>query len=163
MTDVMRWRYGETSPVVAQVAKDSEVCIGDIVYYWNDVVYPATEICAVMNGVSSSLDSESLARTVEKKFLGVAMQRSSAGDETPIRIATTGVFEFDLDKIDTNENIHLGERIGHAGNFETPLSIEIVPDVVSIWPAFKIGVAAKRQPAHLSTVFVKIISSIMRY
>ncbi|HOM16929.1 MAG TPA: hypothetical protein PLQ00_06340, partial [Thermoguttaceae bacterium] len=34
MADVMRWRYGETNPVVAAVAAETEVEIGDLI--WQD-------------------------------------------------------------------------------------------------------------------------------
>lgn len=79
--DKMRWRYGDTEPVVAKVNNETEIEIGDLLYQVDGKVYPLTPdvICA------SSL----------RQFLGVAMQRSRKGNETPIRVATRGVFEFD--------------------------------------------------------------------
>ena len=87
MADVMRWRYGETNPIVLPVDAATVIEIGDLVYLDTDDAKPA----------AAQADEESEAanqQAFHEKFAGVAMQRSRAGDVEPIRIATTGVFEL---------------------------------------------------------------------
>jgi len=45
-------------------------------------------------------------------FLGVAMQRSRSGETAPVRVATTGVFEFDC----AENEFELGDLIGADEN-----------------------------------------------
>ena len=45
-------------------------------------------------------------------FLGVAMQRSRSGETAPIRVATTGVFEFDC----PSGTFELGDMVGADEN-----------------------------------------------
>lgn len=87
MTDNMRWRYGETNPVVLPVDAATEIHIGDIVYLDGSTVKPAS---ALTPGATKAATQQAL----HNNFLGVAMQRSRVGDTTPIRVATTGVFEL---------------------------------------------------------------------
>lgn len=79
MANVMRWRYGETSPVILPVLSDTAIEIGDLVFFDGDSVYPA-----------STAPEDAI-------FQGVAMHQSRLGDTNPIRVATTGVFAFDCD------------------------------------------------------------------
>ena len=88
MSDKMRWRYGDTNPVIAAVDADTVIEIGDLVYQETDDVRPAS----MQADQGTKLANQEL---FGNKFLGVAMQRSRAGETTPIRVATTGVFEFD--------------------------------------------------------------------
>ncbi|HWB01224.1 MAG TPA: hypothetical protein VG713_22195, partial [Pirellulales bacterium] len=88
MPDTMRWRYGDTNPILLPVDSATVIEIGDLVYLDTDDAKPA----------SAAADAGSMAANQEAfhdKFAGVAMQRSRTGDTTPIRVATTGVFEFD--------------------------------------------------------------------
>ena len=41
MSDKMRWRYGETNPVVAEVDSTTVIEIGDLLYLDGDDVKPA--------------------------------------------------------------------------------------------------------------------------
>ena len=87
MSDNMRWRYGDTNPVVIPVDSASVIEIGDLVYLDTDDAKPA----------SAQADTETEEGNQEAfhdQFAGVAMQRSRSGDTDPIRVATTGVFEF---------------------------------------------------------------------
>ena len=105
MTDKMRWRYGDTNPVIAAVDAATVIEIGDLVYQETDDVRPA----------SSQADQNTKAANQElfaDKFLGVAMQRSRAGETAPIRVATTGVFEFDC----PSGTFELGNLIGADEN-----------------------------------------------
>ena len=87
MADKLRWRYGDTNPVVSPVAAETVIEIGDLVYQepgtW--LTQPADQLAYV--------DSQWAERFADV-FLGVAMQKSRHGEVTPIRVATTGVFEF---------------------------------------------------------------------
>ncbi len=87
MSNVMRWRYGETNPVMLPVDSGTVIEIGDLVYLATDDARPA----------SAQADQSSEAANQElfhDNFAGVAMQHSRSGDTAPIRVATTGVFEF---------------------------------------------------------------------
>jgi len=105
MGDEMRWRYGDTSPVPSAVDANTVIEIGDIVYGSKDEVWPAS---MQPHQPSTALDQELLA----VNFFGVAMQRSRAGDTFPIRVATTGVFEFDC----ASSTFELGDYIGACRN-----------------------------------------------
>lgn len=87
MADVMRWRYGDTRPVVLPVDSGSEIEIGDLVYLATDDARPAS---AQADQASEAANQE----LFHDNFAGVAMQRSRSGDTQPIRVATAGVFEF---------------------------------------------------------------------
>ena len=87
MSDKMRWRYGDTNPVMGAVDSATVIEIGDLVYLDTDDVKPA----------SSQVDQTTVTANQEllhSLFLGVAMQRSRSGDTGNIRVATSGVFEF---------------------------------------------------------------------
>ena len=88
MANTMRWRYGETNPVVLPVASATVIEIGDLVYL-DTTTKPAG---SVTYGGSLAATQESF----HDKFAGVAMQPSRNGDTHDIRVATTGVFEFGL-------------------------------------------------------------------
>ena len=84
----MRWRYGDTNPVIAAVAAATVIEIGDLLWQDTDNAKPASLLPD-----SGNKAADQAAFTA--KFLGVAMARSRPGDTAPIRVATTGVFEFD--------------------------------------------------------------------
>jgi hypothetical protein len=87
MSNSMRWRYGDTNPVVMEVNSSDEIEIGDLLYVASDKAKPASALA----------DAGTLAGNQEAfhdVFVGVAMQASPVGSTTPIRVATSGVFEF---------------------------------------------------------------------
>ncbi|MGA7700475.1 MAG: hypothetical protein WCB27_12760 [Thermoguttaceae bacterium] len=88
MSDKMRWRYGDTNPVVAAVDSGTVIEIGDLVLLNTDDARPAS--MQAVQGTKAATQAAFAAI-----FLGVAMQRSRSGETAPIRVATTGVFEFD--------------------------------------------------------------------
>ena len=94
--DKMRWRYGDTNPVVAAVDKDTVIEIGDLLWQDIDDAKPASWLVSQ--------------HQFKADFLGVAMQRSIKGCTAPIRVATTGVFEFDCNEAE----FELGNLIGAA-------------------------------------------------
>lgn len=149
MADKMRWRYGETNPVVAAVDAATVIEIGDLVYQDVDDAKPA----------SSQADQGSETANQElfaDKFLGVAMQRSRSGDTTPIRVATTGVFEFDC----PSSTFELGDLVGAdenaAGN--ALLNQQVAKVTAS---RYAIGRVAKRVAPAATTVLVDIRSTVM--
>src|SRR5262249_48946838 len=101
MSNTMRWRYGETNPVVLPVASAMVIEIGDLVYFDSGTLKPAG---ALTYGASLAATQEAF----HDKFAGVAMQQSRAGDTQDIRVATGGVFEFPC----ASATFEVGARIG---------------------------------------------------
>ncbi len=149
MSDKMRWRYGDTNPVVASVDSASVIEIGDLVYQDTDDAKPA----------SSQTDQGSETANQElfaDKFLGVAMQRSRSGDTAPVRVATTGVFEFDC----PSGSFELGDLVGADENAagDALLSQQVAKVAAS---KYAIGRVAKRVAPAATSVLVDIRSTIM--
>ena len=150
MADTMRWRYGETNPVLVPVDSGTVIEIGDLVYLDTDDAKPA----------SAQADQSSEAANQElfhDKFLGVAMQRSRAGDTDPIRVATTGVFEF----ICASAAFEVGDLLGsdEASN-GTELEDQTVAKVSTANLA--IGRCAHRVHPASTRVLVDVVSTVMR-
>lgn len=149
MSDKMRWRYGDTNPVVAAVDAATVIEIGDLMRQDVDDAKPAS---SQTDYGSELANQESFADT----FLGVAMQRSRSDETAPIRVATTGVFEFDC----PSGTFELGDLIGAdenaAGNALLNQQVATVSD-----SRYAIGRNAKRQPAATTNVLVDIRSTIM--
>lgn len=102
-TDTMRHKHGDAVPIVAAVDSGTVISIGDLLYLETDDVRPA----------SSQAAGSALANTQESfhdKFLGVAAQRSRAGDVDDIRVDTAGVHEFPCD----STNWEIGDLVGVA-------------------------------------------------
>jgi hypothetical protein len=148
MSDKMRWRYGDTNPVIAAVDANTVIEIGDLVYQEVDDVRPAS----MQADQGTKLANQEL---FSNKFLGVAMQRSRVGETTPIRVATTGVFEFDC----PNSNFELGELVGVDENAAgIALLNQQVAKVASA--KYAVGRDAKRQSGTTS-VLIDIRSTVM--
>jgi hypothetical protein len=141
MSDKMRWRYGDTNPVIADVDSETVIEIGDLLWQDTDNAKPA----------SDSTDQESFA----DKFLGVAMQRSREGCTDPIRVATTGVFEFESD----NESFELGDYVMAAHADQEHLTNQSVLKTDECNCA--IGRVAKRVAVPGFIVLVDIRSTVM--
>lgn len=147
MSDRMRWRYGDTNPVTAAVASDTMIEIGDIV--WQDWPGPSDDIKPAEAFAASAYQAhEDASAAFTRLFLGVAMQRSRVGDTTPIRVATTGVFELDCDA----QTFRLGDLVGAAGN----------QDIVPVTAAkHAIGRIARRADRQVRSALVDIHSGVM--
>jgi len=149
MSDKMRWRYGDTNPVVAAVDSATVIEIGDLVYQDGDDAKPAA---SQADQGSETANQELFA----DKFLGVAMQRSRSGDTTPIRLATTGVFEFDC----PSGTFELGDLVGAdenaAGN--ALLNQQVAKVAAS---KYALGRVAKRIASAATTLLVDIRSTVM--
>ncbi len=149
MSDKMRWRYGDTNPVVAAVDSATVIEIGDLVWQDTDDAKPAS---VQADGGSETANQE----TLSAAFLGVAMQRSRSGDIAPIRVATTGVFEFDC----PSGTFELGDLVGAdentAGDALLNQQIAKVDDA-----RYAVGRVAKREPIAGTSVLVDIRSTVM--
>ncbi len=149
MADRMRWRYGDTNPVVAAVDAATEIEIGDLL--WQDVDNAKPASAQPDQGTEPGNQEEFAAN-----FLGVAMQRSRAGETSPVRVATTGVFEFDA----AAGNRELGDLMGAAEDTAgTALRNQQVAAVAE--SRYAIGRVARRETSSPTSVLVDIRSTVM--
>lgn len=149
MADIMRWRYGETNPVVLPVDAGTEIEIGDLVYLDTDDAKPA----------AAQADQGTKAANQElfhDRFAGVAMQRSRAGDTDPIRVATTGVFEF----LCASAMFEIGSLVG-VDEATTGTELESQRAAAVATPNLAIGRCAKRVSPASGRVFVDIVSTVL--
>ena len=105
MANTMRWRYGETNPVMMAVDAATVIEIGDLVMQDTDDAKPA----------STQADQGTEAANQQlfhDLFAGVAMQASASGSTQPIRVATSGVFEFDC----LSTTLEVGDLLGPDEN-----------------------------------------------
>lgn len=150
MANTMRWRYGDTSPVMLPVDATTVIEIGDLVYLETDDARPAS--------VQADAGTEAANQEAfHDKFAGVAMQASRNGDTQPIRVATSGVFEFDC----LAGTYEVGKLIGSDENAGgTALEKQIVTPVSTANLA--IGRCAKRVSPASTRVLVDIVSTMLR-
>jgi hypothetical protein len=148
MSDILRWRYGDTSPVVLPVDSATVIEIGDLVYLDTDDAKPAGSI---PDGGSEAANQEAF----HDLFAGVAMQRSRTGDTDPIRVATRGVFEFPC----LSATFEVGALVGASENAGgAALEDQQVEGVATANLA--IGRCAKRVNPAATTVLVDIVATI---
>jgi len=150
MANTMRWRYGETNPVMMPVLEGYVVEIGDLVYLDEQSAKSA----------SSQPDLGTLAANQEALhdgFLGVAMQASPSESTEPIRVATSGVFEFDC----LSATLEMGDLLGATENtLGTELENQYVIGVAT--PNLAVGRCVKRvNPAGVK-VLVDVVSTVVR-
>ncbi len=148
MTDTMRWRYGDTNPVVLPVDSGTVIEIGDLVYLATDDVRPA--------GAQADQGTEAANQELfHDNFAGVAMQRSRSGDTTPVRVATTGVFELAC----ASGTFEVGDLVGgsenSAGNALLNQQVEKVATA-----NLAIGRCAKRVNPAGTRVLLDIVSTV---
>ncbi len=149
MSDKMRWRYGDTNPVVAAVDSDTVIEIGDLLWQDTDDAKPASDI--------TDQGTETANQTaLADAFLGVAMQRSRSGDTAPVRVAATGVFEFDC----PSGTFELGDLVGADENAGGDALLNQQVDSVAA-AAYAIGRIAKRQASAVTSVLIDIRSTVM--
>lgn len=148
MANVMRWRYGETTPVMLPVQSATTINIGDLVYWATDHVLPA----AAQADQGSKAANQQL---FHNNFAGVAMQQSRVGDTSSIRVATTGVFAFDC----TSATFEVGALVGvDQPSGGPPLESQVVVAVGA--ENLAIGRCAKRvHPANVS-VLVEVVGTV---
>lgn len=149
MADVMRWRYGDTNPVVFEVDSSTVIEIGDLLYLVSDDVRPASSLA---DAGTEAANQEAF----HDDFAGVAMQRSRDGDTDPVRVATTGVFDFDC----PSGTFEVGDLMGaDEAASGTQLEDQIVDGVAT--ENLAIGRVAKRVNPAGTHVLVNIVSTVM--
>lgn len=151
MANMMRWRYGETNPVIIPVGADTAIEIGDLVYL--DSGSGNAKPAAVQADQGSVAANQQLFHT---NFAGIAMQASPSGDTQSIRVATTGVFQFDC----PSNTFALGALVGaYEPSGGTALESQQVAGVGAANLA--IGRCARAvNPADVS-VLVDIVSTVL--
>jgi hypothetical protein len=150
MSNMMRWRYGDTNPVLCAVGSATVIEIGDLIYQENGAVLPASLLA----------DAETEAANQEAfpdAFVGVAMQCSPAGSTEPIRVATSGVFELEC----LATTLEIGDLLGvDEDGTGTALENQVVAEVATANLA--IGRCAKRVNPAGTRVLVEIVSTVLR-
>jgi hypothetical protein len=151
MGNKMRWKYGDTNPVVAPVDSAVAVEIGDLLYWDTDDAKPATS--------QADQGSEAANQILfAANFLGVAMQAKAAGAAGTIRVATAGVFEFDSPSATHELAAFFGASENAGGDALLDQQIEIVTTADKA-----IGRVARRDSAATTTGMVQIGSPVMLY
>ena len=149
MSDTMRWRYGDTNPVVLPVDAATVIEIGDLVYLETDDARPAAD----QADQSTEAANQEL---FHDKFVGVAMQRSPSGDANPIRVATSGVFEFDC----ASATFEVGALVGSdEASSGTQLENQVVAAVAT--PNLAVGRIVKRVSPAGTRVLVDVVSTVV--
>jgi hypothetical protein len=145
----MRWRYGDTSPVMLPVDSATVIEIGDMVYLDTDDAKPAS----AQTDQGTETANQQMFHT---KFAGVAMQASASGETQSIRVATTGVFEFDC----PSATLEVGDLMGadeNAGG--TALLNQTVAKVTNANAS--VGRCAKRLNPAGTRMLVDVVSTMM--
>jgi hypothetical protein len=149
MADKMRYRYGDTNPVMCEVDSAQVIEIGDMVWLNTDDARPASA-SSFVGGLATAQE------TFVDKFIGIAMQNSPSGKSDPIRIATTGVFEMDCASVAT---WLIGDMAGPDDNAgATALENQKVIEVTDA--ARAIGVVVKSEASAVTSILVDIKSTI---
>lgn len=143
----MRWQWGDMNPVNAAVDSATVIEIGDLLYQLVGDASPASELID-RNGLVAQ-------QSFADNFLGVAMQRSRSGDTTPVRVATTGVFEFDCPA----STFELGDLMGIW--HDKQLKNQGIDQVSRTTPHLAIARVAVRRATVTTSVSVAIRSTVM--
>lgn len=148
MADVMRWRYGDTSPVVIPVDSATVIEIGDLVYLDTDDAKPASSQADQGTEVANQ-------ELFHDNFAGVAMQRSRGGDAKSIRVATRGVFEFDC----PSGTFEVGDLVGvDEATSGTQLENQQVDSVATA--NLGVGRVAKRLNPAGTSLLVDVVGTV---
>jgi hypothetical protein len=155
MSDNMRWRYGETNPVMAAVDSATVIEIGDLIWLDTDDAKNAED-------VSWTSDLPTTQKLLANAFLGVAMQRSKSGETTPIRVATSGVFEFTCASAvhELGDFFAAAKQSGNYLESQKVVKLEtfVNSNLSSVWA---IGSCARRDSVAATTVLIDIKSRVM--
>ena len=150
MANTMRWRYGDTNPVMMPVTESTVVQIGDLIYQVSGLARPASQLADLGTEVANQ-------EAFHDAFVGVAMQASPTGVADPVRVATSGVFEFDC----LSATAEVGDLWGvdEDGSGAALLS-QTVAKVAT--PNLAIGRGARRINPAVNRALVEIESTVMR-
>ena len=130
--------------------KDFPFFDGDLVYLDTDDAKPSSAIADQGTEAANQED-------FHDRFAGVAMQASPSGDTDPIRVATSGVFEFDC----ISATFEVGALVGDDENTGgTALEDQTVASVATANLA--VGRCAKRVNPAGTRVLVDVVSTMLR-
>ena len=150
MANTMRWRYGDTNPVMMAVDSGTVIEIGDLVLQDTDDAKPAS----AQTDQGTETANQQLFHDL---FVGVAMQASASGSTQPIRVATSGVFEFDC----LSTTLEVGDLLAPDENGAgIALLNQTVAKVTNANAA--IGRCAKRLNPAGTRVLVDIVSGVVK-
>lgn len=150
MANVFRWRYGHTSLVQLLVASDMDAELGDLVCGVSGYGWP------ISLTTKKGTDAAEARRAVRSTFAGVVMTSSPLGVQTQLRVATTGVFEFETDE----KALAIGDLLGPAVVDGVPQSQRVVKVTD---PEESIGRCAKTPLPLAGTVYVDLQNSVMQH
>ncbi len=151
MSSNFRWRWGETNPVIANVDSNTTISIGDLL--WMDPSAKTVKPASAMTYSGSAANGQT---QLTSRFIGVAMQASPAGSDAPIRIATSGTFQFDK----YGANVRLGNLVGATnGGAGNKLSDQAVTRVTD--KAGAIGRVTHIHNVEAGSVYVSILSTVV--
>ncbi|MEO1497505.1 MAG: capsid cement protein [Planctomycetota bacterium] len=150
MANKMRWRYGDTNPVMHPVETGDVVEVGDLVYLTSGKVRPASQAADTGSATSNQ-------EVFHDAFVGVAMQASPAGRAGSVRVATTGVFEFDC----AAATFELGQLIG-LNETSSGDALEDQEVVAVATENLAIGRCAQRVEPAATRVLVDVVSVVTR-
>ena len=150
MSNTMRWRYGETNPVMVPTQAGTVIEIGDLLYLDSGNAKPA----------SSQSDQGSLTanqETFHDNFVGVAMQSTPGTIAGAIRVATSGVFEYDC----ASATFQIGDLIG-SNEEGTGTQLESQEVVGVATENLAVGRCASQVSPAANKVLVEVTSTTMR-
>lgn len=150
MANTMRWRYGETNPIMMPVLDGYIIEIGDLVYLDSSAAKAASAIADQGTLVANQ-------EALHDQFLGVAMQASPASSTESIRVATTGVFEYDC----ASATFELGDLVS-AREEATGTELESQYLVGVATPNLAVGRCTKRVSSAGIKVLIDIVSTVLR-
>jgi hypothetical protein len=131
------------------VASATVIEVGDLVWYENGELKPAA---ARADAGTEAANQEAF----HDRFAGVAMQRSPAGESEPVRVATTGVFEFDCPSGTYEPGQLLGVKEAANG---TQLENQRVASVAGA--ALAVGRCARRVNPAGTSVLVSVVGTVL--
>ena len=142
------WQWEDPKPVATKAVPTANVIqVGDLV----------SQIAGDVNAASGytwTTDLPTTQTNFHDQFLGVALERSRAGDVLPIRVASAGVHEFDC----ASATFELGDLVGPAKASGNNLENQKVAAVATI--ALAIGRVAQRA-VTATRVKVSVTSGVM--
>lgn len=100
----VNWIHGDVNAVTVTPDVNATIATGDLLWLDNGVCKPASDLT-----YSSSL--QAMQELFHDAFLGVALE-PSATSSTPIKVATTGIFEFPM----ATASVTIGSRLGIDDN-----------------------------------------------
>lgn len=139
---MQRWRYGETNPIAMRVKPDTIIEMGDLVWGIHSYAHPAIDASGALPFV--------------QHFAGVAMHSSRMGESDEIRVATSGVFEFDCNLITWDVGTLI--RPAESNDFGRLHNQMVRP---SFEKSITIGKCARYRVERFSRVLVDIHSQLM--